>query len=189
MKRKRHLREGWQQAMAAILLLIAAAVVIAVSTWSQSQTAGRLAAAGVVLFVIALLLGSGRLVAITSLPVLIAGLITLVGQENPAWIRGMVVGLLWYVAAELAWDAIERRDGVRRTVAHNHRRTDEVSKVVLMSLSVSAVAILISGTAPVRSMLVLATVLVALAASLATMAQVSRRFGTDQPNATESVSE
>lgn len=187
--RRVKLRGGWPQSAGALLISMAVAGVIAVPTWSQSQTAGRLAIGGVVLFAIALILGSGRLVAVTSVLILGAALGSLLGQENPAWIRGMVVGVLWYVAAELAWDGFERRDGIRRTSSYNARLIDEKSKVVVVSLLVSGLAIAISGAAPVRTILILAIVMIGIATALATTAGKVRRSRTDEVGTGELVSE
>jgi hypothetical protein len=161
----------------ALLVVVATAGVIAASSWEQSQSPGRLAIGGVVCFVIALILGSGRLVALTSLLILPAGLMTFVGDDARAWVRGVAIGVLWYVAAELAWDAIERRDGVRRTAAYGNRRIDEASKVVLLSLVIAAAAVMLSGMAPPRTVFVFAIVLGGLAAALAAATREIRRRG------------
>ena len=57
--------------------------------------------------------------------------------QIPEWVRSMIVGCLWYVALELAWDSIERRNGVARSSALELRRTNEVAVVVVVALAVS----------------------------------------------------
>jgi hypothetical protein len=169
------LAAGWPQASGALVMVVAAGGVIAASSWSRSQTAGRLAILGVALFVIALVLGSGLLIGLTTLPFFVAELVSSIGGDNPAWIRAVVVGVLWYLAAELGWDAIERRDGVRRTAAYNHRRLNEANTVVLLSLVVTAAVFLVSSVAPVRTLIVIAVALLGFAAVLAGAAQRLRR--------------
>lgn len=177
-RRKLRLRNGWPQAVGALLVVAANTGLTAASTWSESQTAGRVAIFGVVMFVIALGLGSGRLVTATSLPILGAGLVSLIGEVDPAWVRAMAVGVLWYVAAELAWESIERRDGAGRTRAHTARRIDEVTTVVMVALAVSSVAIALSATvAPVRTIVISAFVLVGLALAMSAAARGLRRSG------------
>lgn len=165
------LAEGWPQALGALLLAGAATGVIAASSWSRSQTSGRLAIFGIAVFVIALIWGSELLVGLASLPVLVAALVSTVGGDNPAWIRALVVGVLWFLAAELGWDAVERRDGVRRTTAYNNRLIDEAITVVLLSLAVTLAVFLTSGAAPLRTVFVMAIGLLAIAATLGVAAQ------------------
>lgn len=164
--RKLRLQRGWPFSIASVVSASAAAGVIATSTWRDSQTAGRLAITAVVLLVVSLAVGSGRLVAFTSLPLLGAGLITVVGVTGTLWVRALVVGVLWYLAAELGWEAIERRDGVPRTKEFSSRRLDEVSHVVLMSMGVTGLAFALSALAPLRTTVILALALAALIASL-----------------------
>lgn len=170
--RKLRLQRGWSFSVASVLSASAAAGVIASSTWRESQTAGRLAITAVVLLAVALAVGSGRLVAFTSLPLLGAGLITVVGVTGTLWVRALVVGVLWYLSAELGWEAIERRDGVRRTREFNSRRLDEVSYVVLMSMGVTGLAFALSAVAPLRTTVILG---LALAALIAGVGGVTRR--------------
>jgi hypothetical protein len=165
------LADGWPQALGALFLAGAAAGVIAASSWSRSQSAGRLAIFGIVLFLIALIWGSELLVGLASLPVLVAALVSTVGGDNPAWIRALVVGVLWFLAAELGWDAIERRDGVRRTAAYSNRRIDEATTIVLLSLAVTLAVFLASRTAPLRTVFVMAIALLAIAAAIGGAAQ------------------
>ena len=172
--RRLTLADGWPQALEALLLAGAAAGVIAASSWGRSQTAGRLAFFGIVVFLIALIWGSGLLVGLASLPVLVAALVSTIGGDSPAWIRALVVGVLWFLAAELGWDAIERRDGVRRTAAYNSRRIDEAITVVLLSLAVTLAAFLTSETAPLRTAFVIAIALLAIAGAIGVAAQKLR---------------
>ena len=129
---------GRVQSCAALGLTCAIAGIIAVSSRGQAEIAGQLATLGVVVVGIALVLGSARMIGAATLPMLGAALIASAIGEEPAWARSIVLGILWYGAAELAWDAIERRDGVARSRGFDDRRVDEVATVVALSLVITA---------------------------------------------------
>lgn len=173
--------EGRLQFGAALALAMVVAVVIATPTWPESQTAGRLAIVGVALLAVALVVGSGRLVGLTTLPMLGAALVASQAAENPAWVRSIMVGILWYVTAELAWDAIERRDGVRRTKAFRDRRIDETTTVVLVTLGAAGLGLLASSQAPVRTAFALGPILVGLLLALGMTTRHLRRTASGEP--------
>ena len=160
------LRDGRLQTGAALVVAMAIVGVVAVPTWTESQTAGRMAILGFGLFALALAVGSAQLVGITTLPIFGAALIASAGADEPAWIRSIVLGVLWYLAAELAWEGIERRDGVARSSAFNDRRIDEATTVLVLSLAITSVAFLISFLAPVRTVLAVGLVIVGLVTAL-----------------------
>lgn len=160
------LREGRLQAGAALGLAGVIVGVIAEPSWTRSEVAIRLAIGGVIVFAIALALGSMRLVGAATLPVLGAALIASAAAGDPAWVRSIVLGILWYIAAELAWHAIERRDGAERSRALNNRRIDEVAVVVSLSLVVTTAGFLSSFLAPVRTALAVGIVILGLFAAL-----------------------
>jgi len=165
-RRFRLLDVGRLQAGVALGLAGVIATVIAVSSSSETEIAGRLAFFGVALFAIAVALGSARLVGIATLPVLGAALVASVAAAEPAWVGSIVVGIVWYMAVELAWDAIERRDSVERSSAFNDRRIDEVTTIVTLALVVTTAGFLLSFLAPVRTVLVAGLVIICLLAGL-----------------------
>ena len=173
-RRRPRLQPGWRQATWSFLVALSAAGVIASATWRESQTAGRLAFTALALLLVALVAGSKRLVAFTSFPLLGAALITVVGTEDTLWVRALVVGVFWYVSAELAWEAIERRDGVRRTRQFNGRRIDEISNVVLASMAITAAAFTLSNLAPSRNTVVLGASLAIIIAALGALTRQVR---------------
>ena len=130
------LKDGLLQTGTALVLAGATAGVIASSSWTRTEIAGRLAITGVVLFAIALVVGSPRFVGLATVPVLVGALIASALAAEPAWLRSIVLGSVWYVAVELAWEAIERRDGAERSIAFDqspvqrdcHRRASLVSR-------------------------------------------------------------
>ena len=160
------LREGRLQTAAALVVALAIVGVVAVPTWTESQTPGRMAIFGFGLFALALSVGSARLVGVATLPIFAAALIASAGADDPAWVRSIVLGVLWYIAAELAWEGIERRDGARRSSAFNDRRIDEATTVLAVSLAVATAAFLTSFLAPVRTDLAVGVVIVGLIAAL-----------------------
>lgn len=168
-------REGRLQAGAALGLAMVLAATIATPTWPDAQTAGRLAIVGVVLLAAALVIGSARLVGLTTLPILGSALVASVAAEDPAWVRSIVVGILWYVVAELAWDAIERRDRVRRTTAFRDRRIDETTTVILVTFAAAGLGLLASSQAPVRTAFALGPIIIGLLVALVVTTRHLRR--------------
>jgi len=163
----RLLDAGRLQAGVALGIAGAIATVIALSSSSETEIiAVRLALFGVALFTIGVVLGSARLVGIATLPMLAAALVVSVAAAEPAWVRSIVVGIVWYMAVEMAWDAIERRDGVERSSAFNDRRIDEVTTVVILALVITTAGFLLSFLAPVRTVLVAGLVISCLLAGL-----------------------
>ena len=160
------LREGRLQTAAALVVALAIVGVVAVPSWTESQTAGRMAIFGFGLFALALAVGSARIVGVATLPIFVAALIASAGADDPAWVRSIVLGVLWYLAAELAWEGIERRDGARRSSAFNDRRIDEATTVLVLSLAVITAAFLSSFVTPVRTVVAVGVVVVGLITAL-----------------------
>ena len=159
-------RDGRLQTAAALVVALAIVGVVAVPSWTESQTAGRMAIFGFGLFALALAVGSARLVGVATLPIFAAALIASASADDPAWVRSIVLGVLWYLAAELAWEGIERRDGARRSRAFNDRRIDEVTTVLVLSLAVTTATFLTSFVTPVRTVLAVGVVIVGLITAL-----------------------
>ncbi len=145
------LQEGRLQAGAALGLAAITAGVVTASSWPDSQLAGRTAILGVTILLVALVLGSARLVGISTLPIL-GGAIMASRATELSWARMIVVGCLWYIAAELAWDAIERRDGAGRSKALENRRVHEIATVVALALAITTAGYLTAFLAPARTL-------------------------------------
>ena len=174
------LREGRLQTAAALVVALAIVGVVAVPSWAESQTAGRMAIFGFGLFAFALAVGSARLVGIATLPIFAAALIASAGADDPVWVRSIVLGVLWYLAAELAWEGIERRDGATRSSAFNDRRIDEATTVLVLTLAVTTAAFLTSFLTPVRTVLAVGLVIVGLITALNLANRHLRQGGHDQ---------
>jgi hypothetical protein len=162
----RRFHNGGTQGLGALVVAAVTATMVAASNWTGDNVAGRFAIAGVVLFAIALAVGSARLVGVASLPVLGSALFASATADSPAWVRSIVVGCLWYVAVELAWDSIERRKGVKRSPALELRRINEVSSIVVISLGVTVTAYAASSLDAPRTLIGQAVIVVALLAAL-----------------------
>ena len=174
------LREGRLQTAAALVVALAIVGVVAVPSWAESQTAGRMAIFGFGLFAFALAVGSARLVGVATLPIFAAALIASAGADDPVWVRSIVLGVLWYLAAELAWEGIERRDGATRSSAFNDRRIDEATTVLVLTLAVTTAAFLTSFLTPVRTVLAVGLVIVGLITALNLANRHLRQGGHDQ---------
>jgi hypothetical protein len=164
--KSRFVRAGAFQALGAVVLAALSVGIIAAVSWEEADVGDRLAIAGVVLFVFALIIGSPRLVGAASLPVLGSALIASAASDETQWLPSMLVGLLWYVAVELAWDAIVRRGGADHSARLSRRRIHEVSMVVMISLFVASLGYAATSFAPDRTLVVLAPLLVAIIAGL-----------------------
>ena len=134
------LRSGSTQALAAISVAVLTAALIAIPTWDQNPSTGRFAFLGVLVFCLALAIGSSRTVGVASLPILSSAFITSATSAQTEWIQSIVVGCLWYLAVELAWESIGRRTSAQRSVAASLRRINEVSTVVVVALALTVVA-------------------------------------------------
>lgn len=178
------LRAGRLQSGAALGLTGAIAGLISVSSRGQSAIAGQLAIIGVVVVATALAIGSARMIGAATLPILGAALIASATGEEPAWARSIVLGILWYVAAELAWEAIERRDGVNRSGAFDDRRIDEVATVAALSLVITAAGFIASALAPRRTVFTVGLVIIGLLTALI-LATRLLRAAANQPPAPE----
>ena len=165
-RRLRLVYPGRLQAGLSLGLAGAVATVIATSSSTVTAVSGRLAIVGLALFAIAVGLGSARLVGLATLPVLGAALVVSAAAAEPAWVRSIVLGIVWYMAVELAWEAVERRDGVRRSSAFNDRRVEEVTTVVILAFVVTTTGFLLSFLAPVRNVLIVGSVIICLIAGL-----------------------
>lgn len=160
------LRDGALQSLAAMGIAGVIAGVISLASSARADTAGSLALLGVGVLLVALVFGSRRLVAIATLPILAAALIVSAAGDEPAWIRSIVLGTLWYLTAELAWEGIERRDGVQRSDAFNSRRLDEVTTVVALTLAVTTIGASLAFLAPARSVFAMGLIFVGLLIAL-----------------------
>ena len=138
-----------------------------------------MAITGVVLFAIALVVGSPRFVGLATVPVLGGALIASALGAEPAWLRSIVLGCVWYVAVELAWEAIERRDGAQRSIAFDNRRSNEIATVVLLSLAATTAGVAFSFLAPARTIIAVGMVFVVL---LTAMSWATRRLEVSQSN-------
>lgn len=158
--------DGVAQGLAAVGVATVTAMIIATSAPADDPLTGRLVIAGVGLFAVALALGSARVVGATSFLVLGSALAGSATADNPTWVQAIIVGCLWYVAVELAWDSIERRDGAERATTLDLRRLNEVTTIVVMALVITVSAYAASSLEVPRTLLRQVVLILALLGSL-----------------------
>lgn len=175
-------RNGLAQSGFAIVLALVVAALIVTPSSGQSEIAGRLAVIGLALFVVTLAIGSPRLIGLTTVPVLGGALLASASAAEPAWIRSIVIGSLWFLAVEIAWEAVERRDGADRKSAYDNRRINELAMVTTLSVGVTTLGFLLSAVAPTRTLFVIGIVVLGLllALSLATRRVIAEGTSPDQ---------
>ncbi len=144
-------RAGWPLSLAALAAAALTALLIGLWAVNIEWLAIRLGVAGAVVLAAGLLVGSSGLVGLATLPALAGAVIGLDRPEGHAWGRALLLAVLWYVAVELAWAAIERRDGTRRTPAVDRLRVQEVATVVTVVVVVGVAGSLLTTVAPVRT--------------------------------------
>ena len=121
-----------------------------------------------------LVLGLPWFVGASFAPLLFAcGLAAASSDAKPAFVW-VVVGCLWFVAAELAWEAIDRRDGLVRPRPVAIARFRDVAIVLALALGTGFMAVLGSGAPPVRSLPLQALVMLIF---FVAAVQISRRIG------------
>ena len=156
------IQRGHGRALGAIVLAAATASMIVVPTWTDEVIAARLAILGLTLIVVALALGSNRLIGLASIPMLGSAAIASAVADDPDWIRTIAVGCLWYVAVELAWDSVEQREDGARGRSLDRRRINELATVVTVALVIAIVGASASGFSRPRTLLVQAPIVLSL---------------------------
>ena len=160
------LRAGWVPATAALVLASVTTLTIIVTATDFEWLTSRLAVGGLIVFVIGTAAGSERVVGAATAPLLGSALLGATAADQVAWGRSMVIGCVWYVAVELAWASIERRDGSQRSAAVTVRRLQEVATVVVVALIVSLVGLAGSMLAPERTLVIQMAAIAAVLAAL-----------------------
>lgn len=160
-------RSGVGASILAILLVVLAAVLMTITATELPRLIRGLMVAAVLVHAVVIFLGSSRLVATSSVFMLVAVTLEPAMSDDPSWVRSIAVGLIWYIAMEVSWHALDRRDGTIYTSAALARRVQDVTVVVGLSLVVGLVAIAAATFAPGRSVGLQALVLGAVLAALA----------------------
>lgn len=131
---------------------------------------------GALVQLVAIAIGSGPLVGASLGPLLVAGALSAAAADSSPRLAALVVGCLWFVGAEAAWEAIDRRDGVARARSATLARLRDVGVVSLVAFGVGVTATMGSAAPPVRSLPL--QVLVGLIFFVAAVV-VSRRIRSD----------
>lgn len=160
------MRLGRAQALAAVVIAGSACWVTVATTTRFPDSAARFVGIGLVIFVMAVVTGSRFAVGGAILIGLIGAVIEIGTVPVQRWERSLIVACLWYVAAELAWDSMERRDGRIRPMTVAHERLREIGTVVVVSLVATVAAVSLFSAAPPRTLVVLAITVGGLALAL-----------------------
>ncbi len=174
---------GLAQGFGAIAVAAVVTGTISAASWDD-PIAPRLALVSFVIFVGALALGSSRIVGLSSCGVLGSALIASAMVQESTWVESVFVGCAWYVAVELAWDSVERRDDALRSGQFNIRRVQEVSSIVAICLVLAAIAFAATALGPSRTLASRAMfILIAISGLAAAIGHISATA----PNPTEEV--
>ncbi len=159
-------RRGGLLALLAVVVGSVSAAIAADSNTDLAWLTIRTAGGGLVLLALGVVVGSGRLVGFSALPVFVAAVVGVDPDAGPSWLRSLIIGVSWYAATELAWASIERRDEVARSDAVDRRRRQEVATVVVVSLLVGIGGTLLGSFAPTRTLLVRGSLIAAIMVAL-----------------------
>lgn len=157
-------RSAWWLTSCAATLGAATAFGIAVTATEVTTAVTPLVVAGVILLVGFLLIGTSRWMGLASAPMVGAIVLEAGFADEPSWVRSILLGCVWYLTMECAWEAVDRRDGARHTRAANQRRLQEVVAVAVCALGLGAAAAVATTAAPLRSVLLQALAVSALLA-------------------------
>ncbi|MGI9605124.1 MAG: hypothetical protein ACR2P0_03200 [Acidimicrobiales bacterium] len=160
------LRPGGLQGMASLVLAATTAAIIVAAAPLATEVGGRLALTALVFYGIVLIVGSARLVGLSSILMLGAALAS-TSSTDPEWVRSIVIGCVWYAAIEIGWSSIEQRKGAERTAAFNRRRVNEVATVVALAVIVTLAGLVGSGAAAERTLIAQAPIVLGLVAAVA----------------------
>lgn len=171
---------GWAIGLTALGLAGVTAALVASLSVTAGWLATRLAVGAVIVLVLGLTLGSSTLVGLATAPMLLGATVGLDRPEGHAWGQTLLIGLLWYVTAEVAWAAIEAREATVRSSAVNQLRVREVTTVVLVAALVGLGATAMAEFAPARTVLVRALTIAAVLGCVVGVGQaLSRRTSTE----------
>ena len=153
------LRPGFAYSAIAVTLSLVAGVAVRVTATEGVNGVTQLMGFAVLVVVVALVFDLPQVLAASTILVLGAVLVEAGLGDEPTWIRSLAIGCLWFITVEVGWEALERRDGSRRTAAAFARRVQELSTVVVLALVLGVVAIALISFAPARSVLLQAVIL------------------------------
>lgn len=177
------LAPGWTIGLTALGLAATTAVLVASLSVTAGWLAARLAVGAVITLVLGLSVGSSALVGLATAPMLLGATIGLDRPEGHAWGQTLLIGLLWYLTAELAWAAIDAREATVRSSAVHQLRIREVSTVVLVAVLVGLGATALAEFAPARTVLVRGLAIAAVLACVVGVGHaLSRRTQTRTQN-------
>lgn len=153
---------------AAASAVVAGATAAAIAEPAEhARLAASLVGIGLVVLALAVLVRSDRGVALASLPMLGAAVVHIQFADETIALWALGVGCGWYLATELAWEAINRRPVCRFEPVATRHRAQEIVSVVAISCLVATIALAASNLAPRRTVLGEVVVIVVVLAGAA----------------------
>lgn len=178
------LRPGLGASLLSWMLVAVTATLVAATATELQGIVLRLMVAAVVMHTVVIFVGSPRLVIGSSVFILVAVTVEALESSEPLWIRSILIGLLWYVAMEVSWHALDRRTGTIYSRAALVRQVQHVAGVVALTLVLGLVAIVLATAAPGRSVALQAAVLGAMLVVLTAVARQLRSDDESNPSIT-----
>lgn len=171
------LRRGWSTAIASFAVTVFTAWLVVDNGGTGQWLAVRGAGIGLVLIVLALLVGSTQLAGLAGLPMLGGAAIGMADGQTYDWASALIIGLAWYLATELAWGSIEARHVEpgpvdmpgSRFEPRTLRRVGEVATVMAVTAVVGLIAVTVAEIAPARTLLVKSASVAVVVAGLVTI--------------------
>ena len=149
-------------ASAILAIAIAAIATGMIAVVGGTVLTSRLAVFGLLLFILAAVVGSPLLIGLATAFFFGVGLIAVIEPDDTGWTAAAMIGGALYVACELAWHSTDERRRRVRSGAVDRARVRDVSTVVVVTLVISLVASLSDGAAPTRTLWVQAVAALAV---------------------------
>jgi len=163
------LRPGILYAALSVIFGVVAAVVVRSTATEGLPAVNPLIGSALIVLVGSLILGLPQVMASSTVLIMGAVMVEAGLSDDPSWIRALVIGCLWFVTIETGWEALDRRDGSRRSAGSVAWRVQEVTTVVVVALILGLVAAVSTSLAPSRTVLLQALVLGLVIGTFATM--------------------
>ncbi len=164
--RERVLRPGWPAAAAGASIATGAALWLISTSEALLWLTSRMTLGGLALYGVGLVFGSERLVAVAAVPVLFSAVLSVEVDTGIDLGRALIIGCLWYVSTELAWESIGWRSDTVHAPAIATQRTQEVATVVIVTIAIGLAAVGLASVAPSRTLLLRALAVGAVVAGL-----------------------
>ncbi len=117
-----------------------------------AELTARIAVFALLLFALAVMVGSPVLIGLATAFMFGAGLIAVIQPDDTSWPAAAMIGSALYVACELGWHSTDDRRRRLRSGPVDRARIRDVTTVVIIALVISGGAGLVADAAPARTM-------------------------------------